>query len=325
MTDSPSGTQAGRDGAPEVSIIVESYNHGEGSSLERLRRGLRAAVESARDYGPAEVLLADSSADPELLAVLDRDLPEVRRIEATGRRYDEAKEVAISAAGGDYILFFDGDVIPARNDWARRHVSVLRQGAAATSGFTRYEGGFFSALGTVMDFGFLIPVSDRELRCYASNNAGFRREALIACPVPIGPLRCNCYHHADLLRRRGTPARMVPDAAVFHEHQPFWEERICRGHDQVAACWTNPDLPEARLLRLGPLAAPVLYARDVWLDWRRLLQGHRDLGLSRIKAAVGLLLVPILRLVDLAGMLRALIKRRRTPLRAPATQTAPNQ
>jgi len=312
-------------GEPEVSIIVESYNHAEGSSLERLRLGLRAALGTASDYGPAEVLLADSSDDPELAEMLERDLPEVRRVEATGRPYDDSKSVAVSQARGDYVLFLDGDVIPDREDWAARHVAALRRGAAATSGFTRLEGGFLAALHTVMDFGFLIPVADRELRCYASNNVGFRRETLAACPIPDGPLRCNCYQHAALLRRRGTPARMVADAEVEHEEQPFWEERLRRGHDQVAACWANPELPEARLLKLGPLAAPLFYGRDVVFDWRRLLGGRRDVGLSRAGAAIGLLVFPILRLADLAGIVRALLKRSKARLDAGATQPDPTR
>jgi hypothetical protein len=174
-----------------------------------------------------------------------------------------------------------------------------------------------------LDFGFLFPVADRELRCYASNNAGFRRETLAACPVPNGPLRCNCYTHANLLRSRGTPARMLTQAAMAHEEQPFWEERFRRGHDQIAACWTNPDLPEARLIKLGPLAAPLFYGRDVWLDWRRLFQGRRDLGLSRVQAGIGLVIFPILRLPDLAGMLRALVTRPKARGLPPATQPDP--
>ena len=308
---------------PEVSIIVESYNHGEGSSLERLALSLRAALGTARDYGSAEVLLADSSGDPEVVAMIQRELPQVRRVDATGHPYDEAKSVTASQARGDYVLFLDGDVIPDREDWAARQVSALRNGAAATCGLTRYEPGFLSALCTVMDFGVLFPIEERDVRCYTSNNSGFRAETLRNCPVPVGTLRCNCYHHADLLRRRGTPVRLLTDAAVTHEDQPFWEERYRRGHDQIGACWDNPELPETRLLKLGPLAAPLFYGREVWLDWRRLLRGRRDLGLSRAKAALGMLLFPILRLPDLAGMVRALVTPLRRRPRAPATQPDP--
>jgi hypothetical protein len=322
MTGSASAARPAN-GDSEVSIILEGYNHGEGSSLDRLRGSLRAAVRTAIDYGSAEILLADPSGDPEVTAMLDGELAAVRRVDATGLPYDEAKALAISEARGEFILLMDGDVIPDRDDWVARHVSVLRRGAAATSGFTRYEGGFFQMLCSVMDFGYLLPVADRDLRCYASNNTGFRRETLTVCPVAEGPLRCNCYQHADELRRRGTPVRMVTDVPVTHEAQPFWEERFRRGHDQIAACWTNPELPESRLTKLGPLAAPLFYGRDVWLDWRRIARGHRDLGLGRAKTALGIVLFPLLRLPDLAGMVRALVKRRKVPLGRPQTTESP--
>jgi glycosyltransferase involved in cell wall biosynthesis len=309
---------------PEVSIIVESYNHGEGSSLGRLRASLVAAIGTAADYGPAEVLLADSSGDPEVERMLTDGLRTVRRVEATGLPYDEAKSRAIAESEGDYVLFLDGDVIPDAADWASRHVAALRKGAAATSGLTRYEGGFLQKLLTVLDFGFLLPAREREVRCYASNNAGFRRESLEACPIPTGPLRCECYYHADLLRRRGTPARMVPDAAGTHERQPFWEERVQRGHDQVAACWVNPELPERRLLKLGPLAAPLFLGRDIALDLRRLWRGRRDLGLGRAQAVAGTLLLPLLRLPDLVGIVRALLTPPRRRGRARATTPGPS-
>jgi glycosyltransferase involved in cell wall biosynthesis len=318
VSDSYKGT-----GTPNVSIIVESYNHAEGSSLDRLAMSLRAALRTGAEHG-AEVLLADSSGDPELPAILVDDLAAVRCVDATGHPYDEAKAVAASQARGDYILFLDGDVIPDHDDWATAHVSVLRNGAVATTGFTHYEGGYLQELCTVMDFGFLLPVEDRDARCYASNNAGFQAGLLRECPIPEGPLRCNCYLHADILRSRGTPARIVPAATVAHEKQPFWDERVRRGFDQVGACWTNKSLPESRLLKLGPLAAPLFYARDVLFDWRRILRSRRDVGWGPLKAAAALVVMPFLRLPDLVGIVRALITPPRARVAAPATRTDPS-
>jgi glycosyltransferase involved in cell wall biosynthesis len=317
-----SGSSEGT-GTPEVSIIVESYNVAEGSSPARLTMSLRAALRTAA-VCDAEVLLADSSGDPEVPAILVDDLSAVRWVDATGHPYDEAKGLAASQARGDYILFLDGDVIPDHEDWATAHVSVLRSRAVATTGFTHYEGGYLQELCTVMDFGFLLPVEDRDARCYASNNAGFRADVLQECPIPEGPLRCHCYEHADLLRRRGTPARLVPAATVAHEKQPFWDERFRRGFDQVGVCWTNKSLPESRLLKLGPLAAPIFYARDVLFDWRRILRSRRDVGWGPLKAAAALVLMPVLRLPDLVGIVRALVTPPRARVAAPATRTDPS-
>jgi hypothetical protein len=305
---------------PEVTILVESFNHGEGSSLERLMATLRPAVAAARAHGSAEVLLADPVEDPELTSTLAREAPEVRRIGAPGGSYDEAKMKASAVGRGKYVVFLDGDCIPVEEGWLSAHLSALRAGAGASCGLTRYEGGFIQKVLSVMDFGFLLPPTEREVSCYASNNVGFERELLLSCPVPDGGMRCNCYAHAQELHRRGIPARLTPDAVVEHEAKPFWKERLRRGYDHVAAIWADPALPERPLLRLGPLAAPLFYAREVVLDLKRLVVGRRAVGLSRPSAVAALMVLPLLRLADLIGLTRALAT---PPERRPVRSSAP--
>ena len=61
---------------PEVSVVVESYTHSEGSDLDRVTQALRAAVAMVDEHGAGEVLVADSSADPALAELLARLGPE---------------------------------------------------------------------------------------------------------------------------------------------------------------------------------------------------------------------------------------------------------
>jgi len=289
-----------------VTIVVESYTHGEGSSLDRVALALDAARAMVEQHGDGEVLVADSNGDPALSELLAARFPAIRRIDAAGLGYDEAKMKAAQEARGDLVLYLDGDCIPAPG-WFDLHVHALRDGAAGTGGFTRYDGGFLGAVESVLDFGFLLPAGERPLPCYAFNNAGFRREELLAKPVPTGPLRCRCYAHAQLMQRSGTPVRMVPGARVRHERQPFVRERFLQGFDLVAAAWADPRLAEGRLLRLGVLAAPVFYCRAVINDFARLLRGRRDLGLRAWQVPPAAFLLPGCRLVDLAGIVRALM------------------
>lgn len=301
MTGEPQPSQI------EVSILIESYNHAEGSPLERLFETLRPAVALARRHGAAEVLLADSSADPELLRRLEAELPEVRRIEASGSSYDEAKMAAAAQARGRWVVFLDGDCIPLSDDWLEAHLRTLRAGARASCGMTRYEGGFLQRMLSVLDFGFLLPATPRPVPCYASNNVAFERSLLEACPVPDAGMRCNCYLHAQTLAARDAPVMLSPAATVEHEVKPFWPERLRRGYDHVAAVWANPSLPERRLLALGPLAAPLLLAREVALDLGRLRAGWRAVGFSPVGAVGAVFLLPLVRAVDLIGITRALI------------------
>lgn len=291
--------------APEVSVVVESYNHAEGSALERFALALESAAELVGRHGNGEVLVADSSGDVDLVDLLERRFPHVRRVEAKRLGYDGAKMRAAKEARGRFVIFLDGDCVPDPA-WLERHLSALREGAHATSGLTRYEGGFMAALEGVMDFGFLLPEAPRALACYASNNTGFRRDFLLDNPIPDGPMRCCCYAHAQLLLRRGTPVHMAPGARVMHERQAFFAERYRRGFDLVAACWVNPRLPETRLLRLGVLATPFFYVREVANDLRRLRAGRRELGIRTWQLPFAAALLPLLRLVDVAGLVRAL-------------------
>jgi glycosyltransferase involved in cell wall biosynthesis len=297
--------------APEVSVVVESYNHAEGSELERFARSLESATELVARNGDGEVLVADSSGDGELLELLERRFPDVRRIPTERLGYDRAKMQAATESRGQFVAFLDGDCIPDP-EWLDRHLAALRNGAHASSGLTRYDGGFLAAVESVLDFGFLLPETPRALPCYASNNTAFRREVLLDTPAPDGPMRCNCYAHAQLLLARGTPVRMTPGARVTHERQAFFPERFRRGFDVVAACWVNPGLPETRLLRLGVLATPFFYFREVANDLNRLRTGHREVGIRTWQLPLAVALLPLLRLADLPGIVRALSPSGRT-------------
>ena len=290
---------------PEVSVVVESYTHGEGSDLDRVTQSLRAAVTMVDEHGAGEVLVADSSADPALTDLLEREFPDVKRVDAAGYGYDEAKLLTAQQARGTYVLYLDGDCIPFAG-WLGHHLAALRSGRPATGGFTRYDGGFLGAIGSVLDFGFLLPVEERVLDCYAFNNSGFRREVMLGIPPPEGEMRCRCYAHAQLLQRRDSPVWMVPQARVRHERQPFFRERYRQGFDMVAARWVDPELPGAGLLKLGPFAAPIFYGH-VLRDWQRLWTSRRDLELAAWQVVPAAALAALSRLVDLAGIVRALL------------------
>jgi hypothetical protein len=99
---------------------------------------------------------------------------------------------------------------------------------------------------------------------------------------------------------------MVPEARVRHERQPFFRERYRQGFDMVAAGWADPTLREGRLARLGLVGAPLFYGRAVLNDWRRLAAGRHDLGLRTWELPVAAALLPVMRLADFAGVVRAL-------------------
>jgi hypothetical protein len=292
-------------GLADVAIIVESYNESEHSSADRLAEALTAARREAEAHGSARVLLADSRASAAVVRLLEERFPDVERIDAGGCGYDDAKVRAAETAGTPIVAFLDGDCIPAPG-WLTELTRPIAEGrAVATTGFTRYEGGFLAGVASVLDFGFLLPARDRDVGCYASNNAAFATETLLRVP-PEGELRCNCFAHAQALARRGTPARLVPGARVRHEFVPVVPERLRRGWDLVAAARQDAQLREARWLRLGLLATPLFLAYNLRLDVQRLFDGGADMGLSGVRRVAALPLLAALRLIDVRGIVAAL-------------------
>ncbi len=290
----------------DTSLVVETYNVLDGTSLQSVRRALGAACAICPPPGGIEILLVDVTGDTTIRHLLEQDFPQVRLIDASGSSYDAAKMLAARQARGRYVVYLDCDCVPAPG-WFDHITGPLRSGeAVATGGMTRYPGGFFAKLQTLMDFGFLFPACDRPLGCYASNNSAFLRELLLRVPEPEGPMRCSCYPHAQMLGRLGLAPRLAAKASVSHERPHFLRERLRQGYDAVAACWMDPQLWEARWLRYGLAAAPLFYFHRVALDWRLLLDHRDETGLDRGSAGLALGLLPLLRLVDLAGTLAAL-------------------
>lgn len=289
-----------------ASLVVETYNLVEGTDRGRFHEVLRTAAAAANAIG-GEVLVTDACGGQEVRRIVADAAPGARILDAVGLSYDQAKMLAASEAAGEALVYLDADCEPVGR-WPGALLDALAAApeAPGVGGFTRYAGdSVLAAVMSVMDFGFLYPVRSRPLACYAFNNAAFHRDALVECPLSAGTLRCGCFAHAQRLLRRGAPMILAPEAKAIHDLPPIVRERTRQGHDTIAACWDNPALPEAGLLRLGVLSVPLFYGMRVALDWRRLLQGFRSLGLSPAGLAVALTAVPLLRLLDLGGMVHA--------------------
>lgn len=291
----------------DFTVVVETFNYLEGTSLDSVRAALRAVGGWSPPGGGIEVMLADVSGGAEIRRLLAEEFPNVHYLDAVGFGYDEAKAKAAENARGQIVVYLDCDCIPQAG-WFERITAPLRDGtAAATAGFAWYGDGFWSKLQWLLDFGFLLPRRSRALGCYPSNNCAFTREVLLRVPEPDGPMRCRCYAHAQLLERIGSPVMLVADAVVTHERPPFFRERLRQGYDMVAACWVDPELNEARWLRYGNAAAPLFYRRRVRLDWRALRKHGDQAAFGRIERGVAYPLIAVSRLLDAIGIVGALV------------------
>ena len=299
-------TRATGQSEPGITVVVETFNHVENEQpIELLRRSLHSAVAALSEVPAGEVVLADvTGGAAEIIALLD-EFPSVRRVDVFGARYDEAKSTACRYVTTPFVAHLDGDC-QAQPGWLQAHLSVLAGGASLTAGQTRFHGGFVARVMCTMTFGFQLGRSGDVLDCYAGNNVAHRRELLDIVPVPPGPMRSRAYAHTTLLRRAGHGPVLIPEAVVLHVAPAVIADRLFRGHDHIAACWTAPDLRESRFLRWGPFAGPAFYLWLVRLDLGRLARFWRQAGFRSWQVPLAAATASALRLLDLVGMVRAL-------------------
>lgn len=292
---------------PEVSIVTETFNLEEGQGVDATRLALNY-LSALAARGGIEIILADSMPPNLLVATLLGQFPHVRHVASPGAGYEGIKNLAAREARGTYVVYLDGDCLPQAPDWLDALLTPLRQGRAqATAGITRYRGAsLLHRVMEILDFGFLIADRGEFVGCYASNNCAFRRDLRVAVPAPDGAMRCTCYAHAQLLRRRGDPMLRADGAVVVHKLPPVFKERWRRGYDLVAACWIDPELSESRWLAQGVRAAPRFLWANLRTDWRRLGAVRAANGWSGGKLLRARLLAGALRLIDLGGIVRAL-------------------
>lgn len=112
---------------PRVSVVVTTYNW-----PQALEKALRALA--AQDVLPAEVVVADDGSGPDTRVCLQRlaaaypvPLRHVWQPDA-GFRAAMARNRAIAATSGDYVILMDGDMV-AHPKFVRDHLAAARPGS----------------------------------------------------------------------------------------------------------------------------------------------------------------------------------------------------
>jgi hypothetical protein len=130
-------------------------------------------------------------------------------------------------------------------------------------------------------------------------------------PSPGGPVRVTGGLHTRLLAGEGVVPQLVPDASVVHAWLPLLADRTQKGYETYTTYWADRRRRARILLRTGPLFALALYGCCVVADEVRLSAGWRDIELTPFQAAAAAVILPMLRLLDLRGMMRAVFQRYR--------------
>jgi hypothetical protein len=159
---------------------------------------------------------------------------------------------------------------------------------------------------SVLDWGYLFLPAGAIVGCYASNNVAFRRSTWLACPPPESELRCNCFAHAQALKRERRPLVFEPAALVLHELPDVRSERWRRGYDLVGGCWVNPGLRETEWLEHTEARVEQFLTANLRLDAQRLRDAPSVLGITPEEQPLVWNAILRLRLIDRQGVRAAL-------------------
>ena len=213
------------------SIIICTYNRAQ--LLERLLLGLNHL-----SYEHIEVVVVNGPSTDRTDELLEEYRGRIKVAKNPDRNYSKSRNIGISAASGDILVFIDDDAIPADSRWLDKLVEVFekdvngRLGAAGGGSIHRHTNFFEFDGGYTTDYCEQIfhkeKLGDRRedgVRIYRrtnGNNGAFRRSALLE----IGGWDEHFIYYADeadvclRLARAGYATIYVEDAHVRHFPAP---------------------------------------------------------------------------------------------------------
>lgn len=312
MSMTGSGPQtAGKMQAPVPSIsvvMVCDYGAGQQGEWMDIRKSLAAlAVQDLQE--PAEFILCESEEFREQLPDdFTEIIPDLKIVFAPERSSYNLKNAAVKAASSEFIAMLDADCVP-RPDWLRRLLDSLREhpAAAAVSGKTTYGGKSLGVrISSLLSRAYSDPGGDGPTKAIADNNAGYRRSAYLAHPLPthMGSFAAHVQSHE--LLREGYMLWFDSGVGVEHDFEGWSMEkdlRRQRGQSAVRTRLLDPSLPYAWLVRFGRIAIVPLLAGKILTSWWDCIRCGRSHGIRWHELPVVMMASVVINLLELPGML----------------------
>jgi hypothetical protein len=263
---------------PDLSIVlVSDYAAGTGkswndlkSSLLSVRRELATVSHSIQCLLVEEQRFAASVPSDVLVIVPGLT---VLPVEATTSY--AMKNAGVAAAAADWVVLLDADCRMLEG-WLPAALRAIKTApdAAAISGRTFYAGrSLFERISALVQRSYLDPGARSASRFISNNNAVWRRDWFLRFPMPedLGPFSSRV--QSERMLRAGATLLFEPDMRVIHDFEGVaMDADIARniGYGTVITRLADPDMPHARLVRLGRGAIPAivlgktcLHVRDV--------------------------------------------------------------
>jgi len=200
--------------SPSISVIVPAYN-----AAETLGECLAALLEQSTPRGEYEVIVVDDGSTDSTPEIVKRY--EVRLLSQPNQGPGAARNLGVSQARGEIILFTDADCVPAR-DWIEEMVRPLAEpDVVAVKGAYRTRQKALLARFIQAEFAERYALLEREryVDFVDSHSAAYRKaEFLAAGSFDPDFLLSEDVDLSYKLSRQGHKMVFNPQAIVYHRH-----------------------------------------------------------------------------------------------------------
>lgn len=289
-------------------VLVSDYFGGADAGWDDARATLRALAH--QDFAePVEYLLMERDG-VEVPEDLLRILPGVQLQRSSADTSFAMKNDGARVATADLVVLLDLDCVP-HPGWLRAFVEAMRRhpDALVVSGRTVHAGRSVTEkiLG-LLARGYLDPGKAGPTRYVANQNAGYRRAAYLAHPLPADtpPFACTLQSE-EILRGRGV-LRFEPAMLTVHEFTGWAMQRDLStnsGYGTVLCRLRDPQVPYAWLTRFGTASIPLIVAGKIVDAWRTCLRCAPAYDVPGWALPYAFTLAVVARVMEAPGMLAA--------------------
>ena len=291
-------------------VIVSDYSPGKSKGWQDLRKLLCALA--AQDQGEAEEFIYVEHPDtakqfPEDLRLI---LPRFRMVLESSTNSYGLRNAGVRAAATSWVAMLDADCLSGPG-WLQRVALSIRgnSSAAAISGRTRYPGtGVMERICALLSRSYLDRGDAGPTQFISAHHCVFKREAFLECPLPTVAGVYAARVQSEALARSGRVLWFDPSLECVHDYEGWKMERDIRrntGHCTVLIRRFDATLPYAWLVRLGPMAIPIIVAGKVWLNWLDCFRCARYYGVRWHSVPIALAVSMCLHVLEIEGMWKA--------------------
>lgn len=263
------------DSKPRLTIVfVGDYGGGTDKGWQDLRKslsGMRAELERMGRAPGIEILLVEENRNLAAVpAPLSEVLGDLTLVGTDATCSYGMKNAGVTAAAADWVVLIDGDCTP-QPGWlaAVLRATARHPEAAAISGRTLYEGRTLDErISALLARAFLDVMHEGRTRFVSNNNAVWQRSWFTRYPMPIGLGAFSSRLQSEQMLRAGAEFWFDPSIVVIHEFEGTAMEADIRrnvGYGTVISRLSDPQMPYAWLVRIGPAAIPLIVAGKTWL------------------------------------------------------------